>query len=115
MRISDWSSDVCSFDLSCGAVCCPILRASPAGPPFSPLHARSSKLLPTNILFLAETNLSPSLAEQRAQCEASGEVIVEEGQVRFRDFPRKTAQPGVARGSGRIGRRCGEEGGGTAW
>src|SRR3546814_1239143 len=100
MRISDWSSDVCSFDLSCGAVCCPILRASPAGPPFSPLHARSSKLLPTNILFLAETNLSPSLAEQRAQCEASGDVIVEAGQVSFLDLPRKLAQQGFELGSG---------------
>src|SRR3546814_11642463 len=55
---------------------------------------------PTNILFLAETNLSPSLAEQRAQCEASGDVIVEAGQVSFLDLPRKLAQQGFELGSG---------------
>lgn len=56
--------------------------------------------MPTNILFLAETNLSPSLAEQRAQCEASGDVIVEAGQVSFLDLPRKLAQQGFELGSG---------------
>lgn len=50
--------------------------------------------MPTNILFLAETNLSPSLAEQRARCEAEGDLIVEAGQVSFLDLPKKLAQSG---------------------
>ncbi len=39
--------------------------------------------MPTTILFLAETNLSPSIADQRARCEAEGDLIVEAGKTSF--------------------------------
>ncbi|WP_157783576.1 MULTISPECIES: Hin recombinase [Rhizorhabdus] len=52
------------------------------------------ELLPTTILFLAETNLSPSIVEQRASCEAKGDVIVEAGKTSFLDLPKKLAQSG---------------------
>lgn len=50
--------------------------------------------MPTNVLFLAETNRSPSIAEQRALCEAKGDLIVDAGQVSFLDLPRKLAREG---------------------
>lgn len=48
----------------------------------------------TNVLFLAETNQSPSIMEQRAACEAEGDLIVDAGQVSFLDLPRKLAKEG---------------------
>jgi DNA invertase Pin-like site-specific DNA recombinase len=50
--------------------------------------------LPTNVLFLAETNQSPSILEQREACEADGDLIVDAGQVSFVDLPRKLAKEG---------------------
>lgn len=50
--------------------------------------------MPINVLFLAETNLSPSIAEQRALCEREGDLLVDAGQVSFLDLPRKLAHEG---------------------
>ncbi|WP_176599426.1 Hin recombinase [Sphingobium sp. 15-1] len=51
-------------------------------------------------LFLAETNLSPSIAEQRKACEAAGDVIVEAGRISFLDLPKKLEQSGFELGHG---------------
>ena len=56
--------------------------------------------MPTNILFLAETNLSPPIAEQRASCEAEGDLIVEAGKISFLDLPKKLAHKGYELGPG---------------
>ena len=56
--------------------------------------------LPTTILFLAETSLSPSIAEQRARCEAEGDIVVEAGKTSFLDLPKKLAQSGYELGRG---------------
>lgn len=50
--------------------------------------------MPTNFLFLAETNLTPTIGEQRTSCEAEGDVIVEAGKTSFLDLPKKLAQSG---------------------
>lgn len=53
-----------------------------------------SDQLPTNVLFLARTHYSPTLAEQRAACEAEGDIVVDAGQVSFEDLPRQLARQG---------------------
>lgn len=51
-------------------------------------------ILPTNVLLLVETNRSPSMEEQRAACEADGDLIVDAGPVRFNDLPKQLALHG---------------------
>lgn len=51
--------------------------------------------LPTNVLLLVETNRSPSMEQQRAACEADGDLIVDAGAVSFTDLPKQLARHGL--------------------
>lgn len=50
--------------------------------------------MPKNVLFLAETNRSPTIAEQRAACEAEGDLIVDAGEVSFLELPKALLRAG---------------------
>ena len=51
--------------------------------------------MPNNVLLLVETNRSPSMEEQRAACEADGDLIVDAGAVSFTDLPKQLARHGL--------------------
>lgn len=46
------------------------------------------------VLFLAETNRSPTIEEQRAFCEHAGDLLVDAGSVRFLDLPKTLTRAG---------------------
>ncbi|SEK03788.1 Helix-turn-helix domain of resolvase [Sphingobium sp. AP50] len=54
---------------------------------------RASQLAKT-VLFLAETNRSPTIEEQRALCEHAGDLLVDAGTVSFLDLPKALARAG---------------------
>lgn len=56
--------------------------------------------MPTNVLFLAQTRYSPTIAEQREVCEAEGDIVVDAGQISFEDLPRQLARQGYELVSG---------------
>lgn len=61
--------------------------------PSETLRKRASQLAKT-VLFLAETNRSPSIEEQRALCEHEGDLLVPAGTVSFLDLPKVLARSG---------------------
>lgn len=50
--------------------------------------------MPKNVLFLAETSKSPTIAEQRAAYEEEGDLLVEAGPIGFHDLPKALARAG---------------------
>lgn len=58
--------------------------------------------MPKNVLFLAETNRSPTIAEQRAACQDDSTLIVDAGEVSFQDMPKALAKAGHALEAGDI-------------